>query len=102
MNRTETIIKKTFLSLYSKLPIEKISVKLLAKEAGINRSTFYDHFLDIYDVRDRTEAEFIDSATAMIEYLADWFFDEEKHEFADGKGRYASGIYDNGSRDHRI
>lgn len=36
-------------------PIEKISVRKICELAGINRSTFYAHFQDVYDVLEQTE-----------------------------------------------
>jgi AcrR family transcriptional regulator len=38
-------------------PIERITVSQLCIWAHINRSTFYNHFIDIYDVRDRCVEE---------------------------------------------
>lgn len=72
MNSAKDKIKEAFLTLYTEKPIEKISVKLLTETAGINRGTFYDHYLDIYDLRDQIENEFISQVTVMIGHLADW------------------------------
>ncbi len=35
----------------------KKSISQLCEEAGINRSTFYRHYRDVYDLMDRTERE---------------------------------------------
>jgi len=77
MSTAEEKIKKAFLRLYEEKPIEKISVKLLTETAGVNRGTFYDHYLDIYDLRDQTEAEFIDNATDMVRHLAAGIVDDD-------------------------
>jgi len=66
MNSTEEKISQAFLSLYSEKPIEKISIKSVSEKAGINRGTFYDHYLDIYDLRDRLENEFMKSVEGMV------------------------------------
>ena len=39
-----------FLELRSKKALEKITVRELCEKAEINKSTFYTHFRDIYDL----------------------------------------------------
>ena len=41
-----------FWKLYEDKKIEKISIRELCEVAGYNRTTFYDHFHDIYDLVD--------------------------------------------------
>lgn len=43
-------IRSCFLQMLKKQPIEKISVGELCEKAGINRSTFYRHYTDIYNL----------------------------------------------------
>ena len=43
---------EAFWQLYQEKPIEKISVRELCEIAGYNRTTFYDHFTNIYDLLD--------------------------------------------------
>ena len=38
-------------------PLNRITVREVCEKAGINRSTFYAHFLDIYDVVEKAERE---------------------------------------------
>lgn len=45
---TEKAITDTFIKLLNKKPLDKITVKDLVDECGINRSTFYYYFEDIY------------------------------------------------------
>ena len=44
--RTKAKIKETFLNLLQRHSYEHISVSDIAKEAGINRVTFYTHYID--------------------------------------------------------
>lgn len=47
---TEKAITDTFIKLLNKKPLDKITIKDLVDECGINRSTFYYYFDDIYDL----------------------------------------------------
>ena len=58
--KTEALIKRTFLEIYRERDISRITVKDICGRAGINRSTFYDHYTDAFDLRERIEAETID------------------------------------------
>ena len=49
---TQRVIKEAFVKLLKKRPIEKISVGELCEMAGINRSTFYRRYADIYALLD--------------------------------------------------
>ena len=49
---TRKAIRKCTLELAEKKSLKKITVKDIADECGITRSTFYYHFSDIYDVLD--------------------------------------------------
>ena len=47
---TKEAILKAFLHIAAKKPIEKITVRDIVDECGINRNTFYYHFQDMYAV----------------------------------------------------
>ena len=49
---TKTIIMQTFLKLLNERSFDKITVKDIVEECGINRNTFYYNFKDIYDLVD--------------------------------------------------
>ena len=44
---TKDAIKKSFLKLLNSKPIDKITVKEIVEDCGINRNSFYYHFDDI-------------------------------------------------------
>ncbi len=50
--RTRQAIEDAFLSLIVRKSVNKITVTEISKLAGISRKTFYDHYLDIYDLVD--------------------------------------------------
>ena len=56
---TKMLIRKAFLSLLSQKPMENISIKELCEKAGINRGTFYSHYSDLYDLRDKIEEDML-------------------------------------------
>lgn len=57
--QTKQNIMDAFWSLYCEKRIEKISVKEITDKAGYNRSTFYQYFIDVYDVLDTIEKSLI-------------------------------------------
>lgn len=59
--KTERAIINAFLELRAKKELEKISVKELCALACINKSTFYSHYKDIYELSDAIENEVVAS-----------------------------------------
>lgn len=57
--KTRQAFIDVFCELYSQKPIEKISVQDIANKAGYNRSTFYQHFADIYELLDFVESDLL-------------------------------------------
>ena len=47
---TEKAIQEAFVKLLNERPLDKITVREIAGECGINRNTFYYHYHDIYDL----------------------------------------------------
>lgn len=56
---TEQKIEETFLQLCKNNIPQKITVSLLCQSAKINRSTFYEHYLDIPDLIQKTGVKYI-------------------------------------------
>ncbi|AWK52983.1 hypothetical protein DIC82_19180 [Clostridium beijerinckii] len=52
---TELKIQRTLLELLENKDFNKITVQEICTSAKINRSTFYSHYLDVYDLIDKTE-----------------------------------------------
>ncbi len=56
---TQSNFQEAFWSLYEKQSIDKITVKDICNIAGYNRSTFYQYYLDVYDVLRKFEDQFL-------------------------------------------
>ena len=70
--KTKRIIKATFAEMLSeKKELCRISVSELAARAGINRSTFYSHYDDVYAVAEDYENELIAQLSNKTAELGD-------------------------------
>lgn len=58
--KTERAIKSSFLKLIEDNSISKVTVKDIIREAEINRSTFYAHYEDKYDLLYQIEQELLE------------------------------------------
>ena len=56
---TQKIIKDTFIDLLSEKDISKVTVSEICSIADINRATFYRYYLDVFDLLDKMEDEFV-------------------------------------------
>lgn len=54
---TRMIIEQSFLELLQKKPVAKITVTEICQIAGINRATFYKHYLDVPDLLEKIEED---------------------------------------------
>lgn len=67
---TRMIIQKTFLSLLNEKPIRSITVKEICQKAGINRTTFYKHYRDTYDLLEAVQEQASDALLELINKYA--------------------------------
>lgn len=65
--RTEKKIEDTFFLLCQKAAPEKITVKQLCEAVGINRSSFYAHYLDIPDLIEKTGIKYLHKIKELFE-----------------------------------
>lgn len=56
---TKKMIKESFIELMQEHQISKITVKMICELADINRSTFYSHYSDQYDLLSQIQQEAI-------------------------------------------
>ena len=66
--KTKSLIKNAFFELRKKSPLEKITVKELCQNAQINKSTFYSHYNDIFDLSDTLENEVVDNILSNVQH----------------------------------
>ncbi len=59
MTKTKQNLIDAFWEIYCEKRIDKITVKEITQKAGYNRSTFYEYFIDVYDVLEQIELSII-------------------------------------------
>lgn len=85
--KTRKAICDAFAELLTEKELHKITVQEISDKADVNRVTFYNHYLDVYDLYDKIEADVLvelgllilqlDEArsekffSCLIEYIAD-------------------------------
>lgn len=68
IQKSKNSIINAFLEIRAKKPLEKITVTELCQKAEINKSTFYVHYRDIYDLSEQLEDEVVDSILQSIQH----------------------------------
>ncbi len=68
IRKTKKSIVNAFLELRAHRALEKITVSELCRKAEINKSTFYKHYADIYDLSEQLEAEVISQVVSDISH----------------------------------
>lgn len=58
--KTKKQIRESFINLIEEIGLKKITVSTLAKDADINRGTFYLHYKDIDDLLEKLQREIIE------------------------------------------
>ena len=69
-NLTKKALRETMIKALNERPLDKIKVKELVEECGVNRNTFYYHYKDIYELL----ADIFETET---EAIAEDFQDED-------------------------
>jgi len=63
---TKKVIKDAFLELLEEKELKRITVSELCVKADINRATFYRYYLDIFDLFDKIQQDFVDELKDSI------------------------------------
>ncbi|MRH41428.1 TetR/AcrR family transcriptional regulator [Aquibacillus halophilus] len=72
---TRMVLKDSLIKLLSEKQISTITVKEICELADINRSTFYSHYSDHFDLLNQIEEEIIED---MNQYLSQYNFKKEE------------------------
>lgn len=73
---TKKVIRESFVTLLKQKKFEEITLKEVCELAGINRSTYYRHYKDIYDWRDQMEAEYRQKIQVISEQVGSVSFEQ--------------------------
>ncbi len=65
---TKMVLKKSLIKLLAQKDISQITIKELCEDADINRTTFYAHYSDQYDLKSSIEDELVENISS---YLSD-------------------------------
>lgn len=63
---TRMVLKQSLMQLLKEKPISTITVKEVCEVADINRSTFYSHFKDQFDLLNQIEGEIIEDMNKTL------------------------------------
>ncbi len=74
---TKMILRQSLIELLEKNPISKITIKSICEKADINRTTFYAHYTDQYDLLAQIKQELFDDVSV---YLTNFTFHENESE----------------------
>ncbi len=74
---TQMVLQDSLVELMKQKPIAKITIKELCENADINRTTFYAHYTDQYDLLQKMEEECLSYAKGAISNLMG---EEDQHE----------------------
>lgn len=66
---TKLLLKQSLISLIKEKNISQISVKELCTTAGINRSTFYLHYANAYELLEHVEEDIINNIRDYLEKI---------------------------------
>lgn len=89
---TKQIIKQSFFMLLKEKPVSKITVTKICEESGINRTTFYKYYLDVWDLLDQIESDLAFEMNLFIEKAAN-------HTLTDSQSPLARSAFDVGCPD---
>ena len=68
---TRMIIQTAFWELLQQKPVSKITVREICDKAEINRSTFYKHYQDCYDLLDRLKEDALSRFDELLAGIED-------------------------------
>ena len=67
VRKSQAAIRHAFIDLLHKYELEQITVQQISDLADVNRSTFYTHYIDKYDLLEKLEDEQVEIIRTFIE-----------------------------------
>ncbi len=67
VRKSQQAIRQAFIDLLHKQELEQITVQQISDLADVNRSTFYTHYIDKYDLLEQMEDEQVNEIKVFIE-----------------------------------
>lgn len=74
MLKSQEAIKNAFIELMSEKNLDKITIKEISDKANVGRRTFYDHYMDKYDLLDKITEEHINEVRRHCESASNLTF----------------------------
>lgn len=72
--KSQEAIKNAIIELMSKKNFDKITIQEIADKANVGRRTFYDHYMDKYDLLDKITEEHINELKRLCESASNLTF----------------------------
>lgn len=91
--KTKNAINKAFIELLNEVGFSKINVQMIVKRAKINRSTFYLHYLDKYDLLEKFEDEILINLSSISTDAPVEFITKHNRDYG-GLELYANKVVD--------
>ena len=88
VRKTKSAIRRSFAELIEQKPVQQITVQELVDRADLSRGTFYQHYQDIYDLKDRIEDEVFEELVQEANDYAMQFEQEEPYPYLVGTLNY--------------
>lgn len=66
IRRTKRLLRQALAELMNEKEFKDITVKEIAERADLNRGTFYFHYTDTYDLKDKVEDELVQVFTEQL------------------------------------
>lgn len=90
---TRMVLKDSLMTLLKTKPLSSITVKEICEQADVNRSTFYSHYQDSFDLMEQIEEEIIiDLNTYLNQY--NFAKEEESLQMTEKLLEYVASKYD--------
>lgn len=78
IQKTLESIETQFLVLRSKMSLSRIRVNDLCANSRINKSTFYRHYVDVYDLSEKIENQILDEMIEEFDQIGQMFINPDQ------------------------